>query len=228
MSRGDADRDPRPSVHARAWRWLAGDEAPGRPALPISELLAPVPLLAALILTGNVWLLKPSSAPGWLTGKLSDVAGLVVAPLLLTALVDLALHAAARLGARVDDTLRAWKLAAAIALVAIGFAATKLWPAAADLVAGALASLLGRAAIVADPTDLAALPALAIAAWQGRAALARGAAGRLAWAARTGATAPYADAVRAGADPAAVDALHAAIAGGDPAAVTAGLHRLRS
>jgi hypothetical protein len=168
------------TLHARAWRWLAGDEGAGRPALPISELLAPVPLLAALVLAGNDWLLKPSAAPGWLTGKLSDVAGLVVTPLLLTALVDLALHAAFRLGARVDFTLRAWKLGAAIAVVGAAFAATKLSPAAAGLVAGALASVLGRAAIIADPTDLAALPALAIAAWQGRAALARGAAGRLA------------------------------------------------
>jgi hypothetical protein len=212
---------------SRVRRWLAGDEGPGQPALPVSELLAPVPLLAALVLAGNDWLLKPSAAPGWLTGKLSDVAGLAVAPLIATAIGDLVLYAAFRLGARVDFTLRAWKLAAAIALVGAVFAATKLSPAAAGAVAAALAALTGRAVIVVDPTDLATLPALAVAAWQGRRALARGAAGRLAWATRTGAAAPYADAVRAGADPAAVAALHAALAAGDPAAVRAALALLR-
>jgi hypothetical protein len=145
---------------SRLWRWLAGDEGPGQPALPVSELLAPVPLAAALVLAGNDWLLKPSAAPGWLTGKLSDVAGLVVTPLLLTALVDLALHAAFRLGARVDFTLRAWKLGAAIAVVGAAFAATKLSPAAAGLVAGALAGL----ALAAVVTDLVGLTARATAA----------------------------------------------------------------
>jgi hypothetical protein len=215
----------------RAWRWLAGDEGPGHPALPVSELLAPVPLAAALVLAGNDWLLKPSAAPGWLTGKLSDVAGLAVAPLIATAVIDLVLYAAFRLGARVDFTLRAWKLAAAIAVVGATFAATKLSPAAAAAVAAALAAVTGRAAIVADPTDLLALPALAVAAWQGRRALARGAAGRLAWAARTGASAPYADAARAGGDPAAAAALDAAVAawraGGPADAVRAALQRLR-
>jgi hypothetical protein len=216
---------------SRLWRWLAGDEGPDQPALPVSELLAPVPLAAALVLAGNDWLLKPSAAPGWLTGKLSDVAGLAVAPLIATAVLDLVLYAAFRLGARVDFTLRAWKLAAAIAVVGAGFAATKLSPAAAAAVAAALAAVTGRAAIVADPTDLFALPALAVAAWQGRRALARGAAGRLAWAARTGASAPYADAARAGANPAAVAALDAAVAawraGGRADAVRATLQRLR-
>jgi hypothetical protein len=71
----------------RARRWLRGrDRVDGAP-LPIGEALHPLVLAAAALLVLNDWWLKPSAAPGWLTGKLSDLAGLVLAPLVLSALV---------------------------------------------------------------------------------------------------------------------------------------------
>ena len=51
--------------------------------LPIGEALHPVALIAVVVLVVNDWVLKPSSVPAWLTGKLSDVSGLVFAPLVL-------------------------------------------------------------------------------------------------------------------------------------------------
>ena len=225
------------SLHARAWRWLAGDDGPGRRGLPIAEVMAPLPIAALAVLVGNDWLLKPSRVvPGWLTGKLSDVAGLVLFPLLVTAIVDLALVAAFRLGANVDFTLRRWKLAVSIAATAAVFAALKLSPALASHAAAALAAITGRAAIVADPTDLLALPALAVAAWHGRRAIARVPTGRLELAERATRTGrplapPFADAAACGAPPDAVAALDAAftawLAGGPAPPVAAALDRLR-
>src|SRR5690349_14518972 len=98
------------SAGARARRILAGDDGPARAGLPINELLAPLPLVALALLGINDWVLKPSSAPEWLTGKLSDFAGLFVFPLVATAAFDLVLLVLFRLGAPVDYTLRRWKL----------------------------------------------------------------------------------------------------------------------
>jgi len=159
-------RKPTPGI----WDRLRGADASTRPPLPIGEALHPVALAAVVVLVVNDWVLKPSAAPGWLTGKLSDVAGLVFAPLVVTAVIDLALFAAARLGARVDPWLGPRRLAAAIALTGAGFAAVKLSADAARAVAGVWP---GDARIVADPTDLLALPALAVAAWIGIAEIRR-------------------------------------------------------
>jgi hypothetical protein len=167
-------------VAARIHRILAGVDGPGRRALPAGELLAPIPLAALVLLAVNDHLLKGSGAlPGWMTGKLSDLAGLLFFPLLCTALLDLALLVAARLGAPVDFTLRRWKLAAACAGSAALFTAIKLSPAAA----GALERLLAAAGIpsriVSDPTDLLALPMVALAYYLGRREIARVPLGRL-------------------------------------------------
>ncbi len=142
---------------------MRGERKPGGD-LPIGEALHPVALVALVVPVVNDWVLKPSSAPAWLTGKLSDVAGLVFAPLVLTALVDLALYAAARLGARVDPWLGPRRLAVAIALTGGVFAAVKI---SADVARAVARAWPGDARIVADRTDLLALPALAIAAWIG-------------------------------------------------------------
>jgi hypothetical protein len=134
-----------------------------RPRLPIGEALHPVAIAAAVVLVVNDWVLKASPAPAWLTGKLSDVAGLVVAPLVVTAVVGMALWIARR----PDPWLTRRRLALAIALVGGVFATVKLWPAAAAQLAAAWGSVAPGARIVADPTDLVALPALAVAAWIG-------------------------------------------------------------
>lgn len=225
------------AAYARAWTWLAGDDGPRRGGLPAAELLAPLPLLALALLVVNDWALKPSTAPRWLTGKLSDVAGLAVFPLIVTASLDVVLAGVARLGARVDFTLRRWKLAVACVATAGGFAAMKLSPAIARLVADALSATVIDSRVVPDPTDLLALPAVALAWWHGRRAIARGSHGRLALARRAHAAgrplvAPFADAAACGADPAAVAVLDAAtrawLDGGEPGPVVGALARLRT
>ncbi len=98
--------------------------------------------LALTLLVVNDHVLKGSGLlPGIVTGKLSDFAGLVVAPLLLCALFD------------AHGQLARY---ACIALVALPFAAIKLSPWAASGVADAL-SLLVPSHIWCDPTDLVAL-----------------------------------------------------------------------
>jgi hypothetical protein len=107
--------------------------------------------IALAILVVNDHVLKGAGVlPGWLTGKLSDVAGMIVAPVLLVSLLDLR-----------SDRARA----AAFGAVAFGFAALELSPRAAagyDAMLGAL-GIASRS--WADPTDLLALAALPIAWW---------------------------------------------------------------
>ncbi|HUJ62115.1 MAG TPA: hypothetical protein VLX92_26595, partial [Kofleriaceae bacterium] len=194
-------------------RWLAGDDGPAHAGLPVSELLAPLPLVALAALVINDWLLKGSAAPQWLTGKLSDVAGLFVFPLIATAALDLALYAAFRLGAPIDFTLRRYKLGVAIALTAAGFAVLKLSPELSGYLARALGALVGRRAeVYLDPSDLVALVVLPLTWLHGRRVLARGAYGRLALARRRPRADLYADATACGADPTIVAALEAAVA----------------
>jgi hypothetical protein len=131
-------------------------------------LLRPVALLAIALLVINDHVLK-ARAPGVVTGKLSDVAGLIFFPLLLAAALE-------QVGLRGG---RAAVLVSAIA-TCVAFAAIKTVPAAGDLYRVGLAALqwplralaaaaadtalpaLGRARLMQDPTDLLALPALLI------------------------------------------------------------------
>jgi hypothetical protein len=55
---------------------------------PEYPLLHPVPLFALATLILNDHVLK-QRYPGWVTGKLSDVAGMVFFPLLLLAFIDM-------------------------------------------------------------------------------------------------------------------------------------------
>ena len=185
------------SLHTRAWRLLAGDDGPERPGLPLAELLAPLPLLAIVVLFVNDWVLKPlapAQLPFWFTGKLSDFAGLAVFPLVATAAFDVVLWIAWRAGANVDFTLRRWKLGVATALTGGVFALMKLVPEVALLVARTIGLAFSGARVMPDPTDLIALPALAFAWWWGEQTIARGAYGRLAWAARARPAKIYEDA----------------------------------
>lgn len=209
------------SLHARAWRLLAGDDQPDRPGLPLAELLAPLPLVALAVLVVNDWVLKPTSLPHWLTGKLSDFAGLAVFPLVATAAFDLVLWLAWKLGAPVDFTLRRWKLAVAIALTGGVFAAMKLVPEVATGVARALGFAFGHAHVMPDATDLIALPALAFAWWWGGRTIARGAYGRLAWAQRARPARIYEDA-------ALDEPARAWLAGGDVEPLRAAIARARA
>jgi hypothetical protein len=115
---------------------------------PHRALLHPLWLAALTLLALNDHFLKGSGLfPGWLTGKLSDAAGLLVAPALLAALLQLSSRRA---------------LALAHLATGLVFSAIKLSPAAAQLVERLIELGPFHATIVVDPTDLLALPALAL------------------------------------------------------------------
>jgi hypothetical protein len=106
-----------------------------------------VTFLAALaVLVVNDHVLKGGGAlPGWLTGKLSDVAGLVVAPTVLAVLLR------ARTGRG---------RALAIAAVSAVFAAIKVSRSAASALEAVMAAVGVPWRLWADPTDLVALGVL--------------------------------------------------------------------
>jgi hypothetical protein len=106
----------------------------------------PVTVLSTIVLLLNDHVLKVAW-PGPVTGKLSDVAGLIVAPPLV-ALVFL----------RRADT-------AATLLTGALFAAVKSTETGAEVASQAWTLLAGPSRVLADPTDLLALPALALAWW---------------------------------------------------------------
>lgn len=157
----------------RLRRALRGADRGEKPGLPVGEAMHPVTLLAVLLLVVNDWVLKPrfhdGSALGELVaGKLSDIAGLVFAPVVLTAAIGLVLALAARLGAKVEPYLTQRRLVLSIAATGSVFAAVKLSPDAAEFLARALSHLGRHASIYLDRTDLLCLPALAVAYWIGR------------------------------------------------------------
>lgn len=113
--------------------------------------------LVALLLNDHV-LKHAGVLPPLVTGKLSDFAGLWVAPAVLAALC----------GVR---SRSAW--AACHAAVGVGFASINVWPDAALTVAQTATALGVPSRIWCDPTDLVALPAL----WVGHRVLGAAAAG---------------------------------------------------
>ncbi len=116
---------------------------------PWQALLHPTWLAALAILLLNDHLLKGAIA-GPVTGKLSDLAGLYLAPALLATL----------LGVRTSRGL--WRCAGAIGAV---FAAINLSPTIAHMWDVSMSALLLPFHTTTDPTDLLALPMLAIGVW---------------------------------------------------------------
>ncbi len=119
------------------------------PRAPRPELFGPAvfarpaPLAALLVLVVNDHVLKGAGVlPGWLTGKLSDVAGLFFFPVLLA-------HLAGRFAAQ-----RRRVAQLSVLCTGLVFALLKVWPAAA-----AIASRLWGV-VVCDSSDLLTLPAL--------------------------------------------------------------------
>ncbi|MFO0680664.1 MAG: hypothetical protein U0234_01375 [Sandaracinus sp.] len=112
-------------------------------------LTHPAFLGALALLVVNDHVLKGAGLlPGWVTGKLSDLAGVVVAPVVL--------------GALVRARSRRAKLAVHLA-VALGMIATELSQPTADVLAAGLRSVgLTGARLVADPSDLWALVLLPV------------------------------------------------------------------
>ncbi len=120
-----------------------GGAHPTGPAL--AWLAHPVTVGALVVLIANDHWWK-NAAPGPVTGKLSDVAGLLLLPPLLAVL--------ARLPA-----------VAAIVVTGAGFAVVKAFAFGADAASALWTVLSGPSVIRQDVTDLIALPALGIAWW---------------------------------------------------------------
>ncbi|MEU4336568.1 hypothetical protein AB0F59_18375 [Micromonospora lupini] len=120
----------------------------------LSWLCHPATLLALVVLVVNDHVLK-AAFPGLVTGKLSDVAGLALAPPLVAVLLTLLVP---RLPARA---------AAPVGLVVVGagFAVVKSSGYAAELASSAWTALAGPSLVRADWTDLLTLPALGLAWW---------------------------------------------------------------
>lgn len=107
---------------------------------------------AVLLLNDHVF---KQAWPGLVTGKLSDVAGLVVAPPVLALLLSLVFA----------DRIAA---GASVLLTGAGFAVVKLTPAGAEVASAAWSVVNGPSGVLADPADLVALPALGLAWWAWR------------------------------------------------------------
>ncbi|MFI6457454.1 hypothetical protein ACIBF6_38595 [Streptosporangium amethystogenes] len=126
----------------------------------------PATVVATFVLLVNDHLLK-ALWPGPVTGKLSDVAGLLVAPPVL-ALAFLPALALTRAGPFSTALAR---LSAPVATVAtgIGFTLVKTTDGGAELASRAWTLVAGPSRVLADPTDLVALPALGVAwlVWRG-------------------------------------------------------------
>src|SRR5687767_11677061 len=117
--------------------------------IPARALRHPAYWAALAVLLLNDHVLKGAGlVPGLVTGKLSDVAGLFVAPPLLATILRLRSRSA---------------VAAAFLVTGVVFAALELSPAAVHLAERLLAPLSWR--LWPDPTDLLALPALLV-AWR--------------------------------------------------------------
>jgi hypothetical protein len=145
-----------------------------RISIPGDLLLGLVPLTAVVVLIVNDNVLK-GNWPGPITGKVSDAAGLVFFPFLLVGLWDLLAAMARRRPS--NETA----VVVAVAMTGVVFGLVKAtsfgadafqlglgllqWPfqaTATALTGGQVPELGRRVALVADPTDLAMLPALAL------------------------------------------------------------------
>lgn len=127
-----------------------------------AELVALPPLVALGIWIVNDHVLKHAQVlPGWVTGKLSDFAGLFCFPLVMVALARLLFRP------REAATAHRWMTMAGILTAAL-FTIVKVAPP----VAGALSEVWGQ--VRPDVTDLLALPSVLLAVrWYHRVALRR-------------------------------------------------------
>ena len=132
--------------HSRAWL--------SRFRSLLAWLVHPVTLVAVVLLAVNDHVFK-ARYPGLLTGKLSDAAGLMVAPpLLALALMPFLPRRSAKVLA-----------CTAVTVTGAGFCAVKLSPTGAAVTSAVWSNLTGPSMILADQTDLAVLPALGLAWW---------------------------------------------------------------
>jgi hypothetical protein len=139
--------------------------------IPGAFLLHPLVLAAIAVFIVNDHVLKPAYH-GWLTGKLSDVAGLIFFPVLAAAIAEVVIPTARR--------HLAVALALAVALTGLTFLVMLLVPAGADayrwffgfaqwpfqivtaVLTGAPVPAVTSVFFAADRTDLITLPALLV------------------------------------------------------------------
>ena len=156
------------SVMPRPTTATIGTDVPG------ALLLHPVVLASIACFVVNDHMLK-AAHPGWLTGKASDVAGLIFFPVLVAAIAELVSPKARRQAAAI--------LILAVALTGLTYVAMLLVPAGGDgyrwfigilqwpfrivaaIAAGAPLPALAPVRFAADPTDLITLPALLVPLW---------------------------------------------------------------
>jgi hypothetical protein len=139
--------------------------------VPGGFLLHPVVLAAIACFVVNDHVLK-TAHPGWLSGKLSDVAGLIFFPVLIGAVAELVAPAARRhAGATLILAVAVTGLTyVAMLVVPAGgdgyrwFIGIVQWPfrIAAALAAGTPLPDIAPVRFAADPTDLITLPALIV------------------------------------------------------------------
>lgn len=125
----------------------------------LALLAHPLSLGAVGLLLANDYLLR-SLWPSWLTGKLGDAAWVVFVPFFLAALL------AWLVPARLHKVHGRVTFALAFAITGLGFGLVKAVPAAHQVATRIFAAILGTApSLVFDPTDLLALPFLALPVW---------------------------------------------------------------
>ena len=147
--------------------------------VPAGGLFHPIPILAVALLVFNDHWLKIAH-PSWLTGKLSDMAGMVFFPLVLQALWEMA---TSRLQKPFKPSAKV--LVWCVALTAIVFASIQLFELAAEayryglgmiqwpfwatraLIMGEGLPAMAPVAHTSDPTDLIAIPGVLLAWWVG-------------------------------------------------------------
>ena len=160
---------------------MAGVKPRGE-GLPVSEFTHPVSLSAMALMAVNDHFLKGmQSIPGWFTGKLSDICGMIFFPLFLTALFDTLLYALHLLTGETfysrvfpPYTLSRRRLLIAVVAVAVGFSVLQVLPQAVHVYSG-FHRLVGISVrVTQDPTDLLALPFLGVAYLVGMRRVARG------------------------------------------------------
>lgn len=129
----------------------------------LAWLSHPVTCVAVAVLLVNDHVLKAAFGSWW-TGKLSDVAGLVVAPPLL-ALASAALHAGVSRWRPIAAPDPVRLAVGSVAVVGLGFVVVKTTHGGAAATTAVWSMFDGPGLVRLDPTDLLALPALLLAVW---------------------------------------------------------------
>ena len=174
---------------ARPFELLAPEETAREAALPLTLLVRPLPVLAVVLLALNDhWWKGSGLLPGWLTGKLSDFAGLFFFPLLLVTLWNLAcdgINGVLRRQALLASPTTTQLMLAATATGAF-FSAVQIHEPVALFYARVTAWLAfwndaPRAQVTMDPTDILAVPMVFLSFLVGLRAIAKLPPGRLPW-----------------------------------------------